>query len=448
MYVKSIFAFLGLPYVGILHDTPGDNGIGDLVDDADILADDDNDDKDDDEDGKDDDKDTDDDDKDEDKDDDKDKKDDNDGDDKDDEDEEDKDKEDKEDDKEEDDDEVDENTDRITHASDLRKAYPDIFKKFPDVKAALYRDQRYTELFGTPDDAESAVKKAGILDQVEQDIYGDGDPTRLLDGVKKGAPESYKKLAYKLLPYLQKNDKELYLEVASLPIKQLLRHAYRAGKGKETNLGKAAIYIHEHFFENQDIEGKVSAEGALEEKAESEESKRLKERLTAIEQRDYEAFSTSVATSYTSKMKNTILAGLDKDDRLTDWMKEKVVEDTLREIKEQLSKDAPYVKRLDSLWKQAKASEFNSDFKSRIINTALARAKSLVPTVRAKLVSKALNKQKGKTDDKDKKDDRQQSRDSRNRDSKDRDNKDRDRNRDRNSNNNRKPQTDLDILRS
>jgi len=83
---------------------------------------------------------------------------------------------------------------------------------------------------------------------------------------------------------------------------------------------------------------------------------------------------------------------LDKDDRLNEYTKSKLVDDILRYVKNRLNKDTTHVNTLNSLLKKAKTAGFTNDFKTRIINSALVRAKALVPEERKKAVSLALGK--------------------------------------------------------
>lgn len=309
-----------------------------------------------------------------------------------DEDEEDKDAE--EDEKESDDE--DENA-RLTHASDLKKSYPDIFKKFPDVKAALYRDQEYSELFGTPKDAEVAVNKANLLDRIEKDLLVDGNPVELLNSIKKDSKESFEKIAYKILPYLAENDRETYLEVAAVPIKQLLRSMI-SKYGADTNEHKAALYVHQYFFDNLDVTAKTKAETDQTTKK-SDKEREYETKLKEIDDRDLSTFSQGVDTSYLARMNKVFREGLEKDDRLSDWMKSKIVENGLLNIANQLKQDPRFNRTMRSLWQQAKSSQYSNDLKSRLVSTALARAKSLIPKERAKLVAEALGKKVKKDSD-------------------------------------------------
>jgi hypothetical protein len=342
----------------------------------------------------------------------------------------------KEDDEEEDDDEK-ETSLRVTSYTDIKKKYPEFFKQFPDVRNSLFRESRYTEILGSVEDAEAAAQKANVLDKLQEDLIGNGDPVELLKTIKKESPESYEKTVAGVFSYLQEHDKQLYIEVAAVPIKQLLRAAWKEGKGKDTDLGRAAAYIHQYFFNDTDIDKAVKGETKAS-KEQSPREKELEERLRKVEESKYTEFQSSVDNSYINSMSKVIMEGLDKDDRLNTYTKNKLVEDVLRDIKSQLDKDPRYQASQSALWKQARANGFANDFKSRITNAALARAKSLVPTTRQKLVSEIFKKAKVNTKANNNSEDKKpqsQHREPR-RDS------------NRKTNEPAKPRTDLDILRS
>jgi len=280
--------------------------------------------------------------------------------------------------------------DLVTRAADIKKTYPDFFKKFPDVRAAIYRDVQFSQFFASPEDAKQASERSDILGKIEDDIINNGNPDKLLKVVADTNKESFEKLSLRLLPYLQKEHKELYYEAAAVPIKQLLRAAYREGNGKYGDLGRAALYIHRYFFGDLNLDSKVKGESEVREEKESEEKKQYRQRLAEIDAREMENFSKSVDASYISRMSKLIREGLDKDERLTEYSKAKLVEDILRGIRKQLESDSRYIGQMKSLFNQAKNSNYSNDLKSRILNTSLARAKSLVPSLRSQLVSEAL----------------------------------------------------------
>lgn len=304
--------------------------------------------------------------------------------------------EDKEIDSEEEDDEIEEkeSEELSVRVKDVKAKYPDFFKEFPDVKNAIFRAQAFTEVFPSPKEAQEAQQRSESLAEIERDLLGDGDPDKLLGIIHKHDKSKLESITFRTLAFLQDQDKEAYLEVAAIPIKQLLRGAFNRGgrdeQGNLTNLGKAALVLHNWYFNNDELNEKVKGEGA-QQKVESKEEKEYRSKIDALNAKQLNEFNNSVDNSYVKRMDNHIREGLDKDDRLTPMMKNLLVKEILGEIKSQLSKDPRYMGTLKSLYNQAAKSEYANDFKSRIVSTALARAKSLVPEMRKKYVAEMLN---------------------------------------------------------
>lgn len=305
-------------------------------------------------------------------------------------------------------DEKDDDTEKLSTIDEaaIKKDFPELFKKYPDLKAELFKAEQYSELFSDPKDAENAIRKASVLDNIEKDLLVNADPSNLLDVIKKENGESYKSVSLSILPYLQKNDKELYYEVASLPIKQLLRAAWAEGKGKDTDLGRAAAFIHKYFFGDTDIAKKVTAEEKISNstKEESKAEKEYKEKLSQLENERYTDFKNDVDSRYTRQMSDLIREGLDKDDRINDYMKDKLIEDILIDIRKSLNGDERFTKSLDGLWQKAKGANFSKEHRIKILQTVLGRTKAMVPEARKKAISLALRTKKAKIEDKDKDD--------------------------------------------
>lgn len=298
-------------------------------------------------------------------------------------------KEDKEDKEDEEDEEEDEGK-ILTSWTDIKNKYPDFGKEFPDVKNALFREQQFSEVFSTPAEAQEVLDRVAVFDRLSNDVVDQGNIVDLFDTIKKQNGESFTKIAYSLLPYFQENDKDTYYELAARPIKQLLRAAWHDGNGEKTDLGKAAAHIHKYFFKNINFDEKVKSETGKETNTRSRREEELENRLSQIEYGKQNEFLSSVDESYVVKMTKHVREGIDKDERLTEWTKSKISDDVLREIQHQLKKDTRYVGAINSLIRQASQNGFTNDFKSRLINTALVRAKSLVPEIRRKLVAEAL----------------------------------------------------------
>ena len=292
-----------------------------------------------------------------------------------------------------DDSEEEEAVARVTSWTDIKSKYPNFAKDFPDVKNALFREQEYSNILGSPSEAKDLIEKAETFDKVSEDVVGSGNIVDLLDHVKKTKEDSYENIVYSILPYLQENDREAYYEIVARPIKQLLRAAWREGGGERTDLGKSAAHIHKFFFKDLNFDEKVRSEESGPSNHKTKREEELENRLTQIEKNKTNEFMTSVDESYVNRMNKAIREGLEKDERLTSYMKNKIVDDILKDIQGQLKKDSRYTGTLNSLIKQARSAGFTNDFKTRIINTALVRAKSLVPDTRKRVISEALRKE-------------------------------------------------------
>jgi hypothetical protein len=164
-------------------------------------------------------------------------------------------------------DDTDDDKEIVTRWTDLKAKYPDINKEFPDIKNALFRAQAFSEVFGSVKEAETAKGRSDSLAAIEEDLLVNADPSKLLSVIKKNSEESLEGIAFKTLEFLQEADKDLYYEVAAIPIKQLLRGAFKKGgtdnEGKLTNLGKAVYLLHRYYFDNDELAEKVKGEGGL-----------------------------------------------------------------------------------------------------------------------------------------------------------------------------------------
>src|SRR5262245_34112750 len=71
--------------------------------------------------------------------------------------------------------------------------YPNLFKDFPQLENSYYRDQQFTEMFGTVKDAQAVAEKAETLDKFEGEIL-DGNIRNVLKAVKEESPNSFLKV--------------------------------------------------------------------------------------------------------------------------------------------------------------------------------------------------------------------------------------------------------------
>lgn len=292
---------------------------------------------------------------------------------------------------EEDEDEEPEEVGLVT-AKDLKAKYPDIFKKVPELKGIIYRERQYSEIFANPEEAQQANTQAATFRNIESDLFG-GNSENLLKAVKDDKNADFPKLAASLLPALRKLDDATFMKVISVPLKQVLRSANAAGtKSGDKNLALSAQHLHNFIFGDTELDSKADFE--QEPEKESPEKTEYRKKLEELNTRDFLSAKVTVDNDIISSVREAFFDKFDPDNTLTKWTKDKMFEQAVKDLDAQLMKDPRHLKSVEVLWRAAKAANYNTESKSRIVNAVLARAKQIIPQVRQKLRNEALAKDK------------------------------------------------------
>ena len=304
------------------------------------------------------------------------------------------DEEDKEDEDKEDKDKEDEDLDlgpRRPNFKEVKEKYPNLFKDFPGLRDAFFRESEYTKVFPTIDDAKEAADNLDAL-SVIQDKVLDGDPSAIFEASKEADPKSYNKLVRGLLPTLYKLDNEAYVRAITPTLESMVRNAYKDGKTTgDEDLTNSALHVSKWFFGTEDVAlGKTTTVKADEE--ESPEAKKL-----AKERQDFESGKQQdalkiVLSERDSTLGRMISKGLDPDGDLSDYVKDKLVKDVIDRLDHLLLKDKSHMANMNAKWRAAKRDGYSRDSLKGIVTAYQARAKSLIPSVRAKLFDAALGK--------------------------------------------------------
>src|SRR5215471_8169350 len=119
---------------------------------------------------------------------------------------------------------------------DILKKYPNIFKDFPYLEKAYYREQQFTELLPTIEDAKAAVEKSKVLDRFESDVTS-GNTETILRAVKETSPDAFLKIVDNYLPTLAKVDEKAFFHVIGNVTKHtiinMVNEARRLGVGQD-----------------------------------------------------------------------------------------------------------------------------------------------------------------------------------------------------------------------
>ena len=263
--------------------------------------------------------------------------------------------------------------------------YPTLFKDFPYLEKAYYREQQYTEILPSLDDAKLAVEKAQTLDNFEKELLS-GSPESILKAVKENDTEAYNKLVDNYLPSLAKVDQQAFHHVVGNVIKQTIIGMYQESKNTQNEaLANAAIVLNQFVFGTSTF----APPSQLAKPESPEKSEVQTERMKFIQER-FETVRDDLATKTTNTLKATIEQNIDPRDSMTDYVKRNAARDALETLNDLIDKDTRFRTILDKLWEKAFQSNFNKDSIDRIRSAYFSKAKTLLPTVIKKARNDAL----------------------------------------------------------
>jgi len=264
--------------------------------------------------------------------------------------------------------------------------YPDIFKDFPYLEKAYYKEQKYTELFSTIDDAETASNKAKQLDRFENDL-SEGKTGPVLNAVKQADPEGFRKIIDNYLPTLMDVDKDAYYHVVGGVIKQTIQAMVNDGKQHErADLIDAAKELNKFIFGSEEFVPHTS----LTKNEDSSEKKKLEQARREFEQKKFDSVRNDLQGKVSNVLRATVTDNIDPRDSMTTYVKKNAVRESMESLQELIDNDASFRKVLDGLWQKAFESDFSDVSVRRIRSTYLSKAKTLLPAVIKKARREAL----------------------------------------------------------
>jgi hypothetical protein len=274
---------------------------------------------------------------------------------------------------------------------DVIKKYPNVFKEFPELKQNLFLARQFQELVDSPEQVKEAIVQANYF-QYFQDRVLQGDAKEVLTSIKNsGDAKALSEFANNFLPALHEVDENTFYKI-SAPILQnaLYQAVVEAEQSGTEDLAKAAKWIHRFIFGTTDIK-KPAARQQRAPEIDAERQQLLEEKSNWERQRLGEAFQ-EVSGGIVSDLKKRILKDLDPKNEIQPYVKKKLVDDIIQETGKLLAKDPRHNKTMDSLWQRFKDSGMQSNGKTRIRDTYLARAIAVLPGVKSKLRAEALGR--------------------------------------------------------
>jgi hypothetical protein len=278
--------------------------------------------------------------------------------------------------------------------------YPKLFKDFPYLEKAYYREQQFTEVFPTIQDARLSAEKAEILDKTEQLVMS-GDISSVIIAAREEDPEAFNKIVDNYLPTLRKVDQQAYYHVLSGVIKDTIITMVREGRAlgdQGAPLQAAANVLNQFVFGSQTFQ----PHQPLSQKVNPNEQAReynLQQQQQQIVMTKFNGVREDLQTKADNVLKSTIDGHIDPRGTMSDYVKQHAKAEAFNNLEDLISKDVRFRSLLDKLWQQAFQKDFDKESTDRIKSAYLSKAKTLLPSVIKKARSEAMRGRKADNDD-------------------------------------------------
>lgn len=265
----------------------------------------------------------------------------------------------------------------------ILKEYPDLFKKFPYLEHAYYREQKYTEVFATPDDAVEASEKASALDNFESTLMS-GDTSKVFQAIKDSDPNAFNRLVDNLMENLGAVDESAQVHV----IRNVGTHLIGLMLNESKVSGNEALK-HAAIIFNQFLTG--SSQPATQQRLAKDEPKdELSEERRQIAHERFNAVRDDVVTKLDSKINVTLTKRLDPKDSMTEFVRDAAITKAKRELQNVITRDTRFQNIMKQAWARAAKSNYSRADMDYIRQAYESKAANLLPSIINKVRSEAL----------------------------------------------------------
>lgn len=274
----------------------------------------------------------------------------------------------------------------------IKEKYPSFFKDFPELKHAFFREQQFTEIFPTIEDAKRAAERELAYEEITSAVI-EGDVSKFLNELESENKDGLKTFAQNFLPALQKNSKELFYDVIGPTVQGFVRNVYGHGvKEKDDNIQNAAKIVHKILFGGgyDDIERE---DGRLDDRRETKKEDPVDKDKQNYFAEKYKTLYADVTNACYTQLDSEISKGLEDLKKAKPGLHKIIAKDIKERILSEMDKDAAYLGRMQGLWKREQRSGFNGTLKSSLTTAFIAKAKTLVPKYRSEVRREVLGKE-------------------------------------------------------
>lgn len=277
-----------------------------------------------------------------------------------------------------------------TSFANINKDFPGLFKKYPDLRNVIGREQRFSTIYGTVEEAEEAASKAQAIDYIDTAIDS-GDFQTVISSMGEGTLVDF---ADSVLPTLMRMNENLYGRAIAPVIAQTLRSALKNAEKVGGELGKnqanAVKVLAQFIFGQQEIPAYNFKQ--LKDATVSKKELELNQREHSIEYTAYKQFEDSVHSSAKSFVRKEIEKGLDPKGEMAEFTREALVREIERELGQTLAGNENFQSQNNALWARARKTGYSKDARTRIIAAYLGRVRAVLGPIRQKARARALGR--------------------------------------------------------
>lgn len=260
--------------------------------------------------------------------------------------------------------------------------YPKFFKEFPGVERAMFREQKYSEIFPSIKDAESARDSLGVYQNVENDLQS-GNIAPLLNAVKTGNEKAFKRIAGTFLNQIQKVDESSYYGIVNSVLKQALVGISKAAKEMDDpeqaeQYQLAAALVHKALYNTSKV---TPFQMEVPDDKVDPKEEQLNQRELNYQREQLSRAVTAVDERLDRTVKTAIEKNIDPKQVMPEYLRGKAVEDTWNKLNRIISNDKRFVNYRDSLWREAAKDNYSERSLTAIRREILKKAQSILPDV-------------------------------------------------------------------
>lgn len=284
-------------------------------------------------------------------------------------------------------DSTEEEVGRVSFKTLKEKLGKDVFTKVPELRHIIGREQEYTNLYPTIEDAKIAKESVGALQYFEE-IVGNGVIAPILEGLQKTkGPEAYKGFVNNFLPTLKKTDRDTYLETTEPVIVEALGAALQSMEATGNQIGaKSVRNVLQIIFGKPELPKTRLPEAKLDLEAPDEKVTQREQELLTQRYMDFRDDATEAATN---RLRALIRREVDPENKLQGTYREFLTDRMMSEINTVLSKDPQYQVRFKKILKAVQSGDMSYTRKKEIVESFVRRAKEVFGPIKRKVLSQS-----------------------------------------------------------